>query len=85
MPSTMAAEVPAAMATTMEMTSASVTTTMTPAMTATATFRGCIAAGRQRSHENNDGDTYVEFCHGALRCRMQRGLRHHGFGSRNIR
>jgi hypothetical protein len=60
MPPAMAAKMSAAMATAMKMTSASVTTTVAPAMTAAA-FRDCIAPGRQYGRQRNDRNANAKF------------------------
>jgi len=64
MPTTteMCATMTTAVMTTAVMTTAVATTAMTAtSMTATATFRSGITSGRQRGHENNDGNPDIEF------------------------
>ena len=56
-----AAEMPTTMAATTEMRATMTSAVTTTAVTATATFRSGITSGRQRGHENNDGNPDIEF------------------------
>ncbi|MEA2894949.1 MAG: hypothetical protein QOJ84_564 [Bradyrhizobium sp.] len=62
MPAPMTAEMPAAMAATTKMPSASVASSMTAAaMTPAAAFRGSIVRGRQYGRQDNGGNANAEF------------------------
>jgi len=56
-----AAEMPTTMTAATEMRATMTTARASTAMTATATFRSGITSGRQRGHENNDGNPDIEF------------------------
>jgi hypothetical protein len=76
-----ASEMPATVAATMKMPSASVTAAMTAtAMTTATTSRGSIAGSRQRGRKNKDGNSKLEFRHRTLRGRRHLNLYQRGRG-----